>query len=107
MKKTIIILAVLLSAMMFTLEVSKVYANPVKLNRLEFVTPDGDVVYSGYFEAGSNLKDIVIPDAPEKEGYIFVGWSVDCPDKMPDFHMRVEAQYMVNKVVVHKSFGVN
>lgn len=105
MKKAIVILAVLLSAMMFTLEVTKVQANSIQLNKLEFVTPDQEVVYSRYFEVGANLSELDIPDAPDKEGYIFVGWSIEKPETMPNYHMRIEAQYMKNQVVVHKTIG--
>ncbi|MCD4826321.1 MAG: InlB B-repeat-containing protein [Acholeplasmataceae bacterium] len=105
MKKAIVILAVLLSAMMFTLEVSKVQANPIKLNRIEFVDSDMEVVYAHYFEVGSDLSDVVLPDAPEKEGYTFVGWSIELPDEMPDYNMVIHAQYMVTQVVVHKTIG--
>jgi hypothetical protein len=105
MKKIIIILAVLFSAMLFTLEVSKVQANPIKLNRIEFVTYDMDVVYSNYFETGADLSNLVIPDAPEKEGYIFVGWSIEIPDRMPDYNLRIHAQYMQSQVVVYEKIG--
>ena len=105
MKKTIVILAVLLSAMLFTLEVTKIQANPIQSNKLEYVTPDMDIVYSGYFEAGSSLSDIQIPDAPDKEGFIFVGWSIEKPEKMPDYNMRIEAQYMKNQVIINNTLG--
>ena len=105
MKKTIIILAVLLSAMLFMLEVSKVYANTIKLNKLEFVTFDQEVVYARYFEPGTSLQDLVIPDGPEKDGYIFVGWSIEVPEFMPNSHIRIEAQYMQPIIVVHESIG--
>lgn len=105
MKKTIIILAVLLSAMLFMLEVSKVYANTIKLNKLEFVTFDQEVVYARYFEPGTSLQDFVIPDGPEKDGYIFVGWSIEVPEFMPNSHIRIEAQYMQSTIVVHERIG--
>lgn len=105
MKKAIVILAVLFSAMLFTLEISKVQANPIKLNKLEFVTYDMDVVYSNYFETGADLSQLEIPDAPEKEGYIFVGWSIEIPENMPDYNMRIHAQYMQSQVVVYERIG--
>lgn len=105
MKKTIIILAVLFSAMLFTLEVSKVQANPIKLNKLEFVTYDMDLVYGNYFETGADLSQLEIPDPPQKEGYIFVGWSIEIPETMPDYNMRIFAQYMIAQVVVYEKIG--
>lgn len=105
MKKIIVILAVILSAMMFTLEVSKLHANPVELKMLEFVTHDQDVVFRDYFEPGTDLTDLEIPDAPLKDGYIFVGWSVDIPEEMPNYHVRIEAQYMRSEVVVYERIG--
>lgn len=105
MKKIIVILAVILSAMMFTLEVSKLQANSIELKMLEFVTHDQDVVFRDYFEPGTDLTDLEIPDAPEKDGYIFVGWSVEIPEEMPNYHLRIQAQYMRSEVVVHERIG--
>lgn len=105
MKKAIVILAVLLSAMMFTLEVSKVQANSIKLNRLEFVVSETDVVYAHYFESGADLSGVELPEAPEKDGYIFVGWSIDLPDQMPNNNIVIHAQYMITQVVVYKTIG--
>jgi tRNA A37 threonylcarbamoyladenosine biosynthesis protein TsaE len=105
MKKIIVILAVILSAMMFTLEVSKLHANSVELKMLEFVTHDQDVVFRDYFEPGTDLTDLEIPDAPDKDGFIFVGWSVEIPEEMPNYHVRIEAQYMRSEVVVHEHIG--
>ncbi len=105
MKKTIVILLVLLSAMLFTLEVSKMHANTIELKRLEFVTTEGVVVYRDYFETGANLSDLEIPDAPKKDGYIFVGWSIEIPEEMPNHHVRIFAQYMQSQVVVYERIG--
>jgi tRNA A37 threonylcarbamoyladenosine biosynthesis protein TsaE len=105
MKKTIIILAVLLSAMMFILEVSKMQAQTIELKALEFVTHDQDVVFRDYFEPGADLSELNIPDAPQKDGFIFVGWSIEIPDVMPNHHLRIEAQYMQSQVVVHERIG--
>ena len=105
MKKIIVILAVILSAMLFTLEVSKLQANSVELKMLEFVTHDQDVVYRDYFEPGTDLTNLEIPDAPFKDGYIFVGWSVEIPEEMPNYHVRIEAQYMRSEVVVYERIG--
>lgn len=105
MKKTIVILAVLLSAMLFTLEVSKMQAQTIELKALEFVTYDQDVVFRDYFEPGTDLSDLVIPDAPEKDGYIFVGWSIEIPELMPSHHLRIEAQYMQSQAVVYETIG--
>jgi tRNA A37 threonylcarbamoyladenosine biosynthesis protein TsaE len=90
---------------MFTLEVSKLQANSVELKMLEFVTHDQDVVFRDYFEPGTNLIDLEIPDAPEKDGYIFVGWSVEIPKEMPNYHLRIQAQYMRSEVVVYEHIG--
>ena len=105
MKKVIVILAVILSAMLFTLEVSKLQANSVELKMLEFVTHDQDVVFRDYFEPGTDLTELNIPDAPIKDGYIFVGWSVEIPEEMPNYHVRIEAQYMQSEVVVQERIG--
>lgn len=96
---------VLLSATMFILEVSKMHANTIELKALEFVTPDQDVVYRDYFEVGADLSSLEIPDAPEKDGYVFVGWAVETPDVMPDHHVRIIAQYMQSQVVVYEKIG--
>lgn len=105
MKKIIVILAVILSAMMFTLEVSKMHANTIELKSIEFVTPDGEVVYKDYFEAGTDLSELNLPEAPLRDGFIFVGWDTDQLDVMPDHHVRIFAQYMQSQVVVYETIG--
>ncbi|MFA5471783.1 MAG: hypothetical protein WC219_07040 [Acholeplasmataceae bacterium] len=105
MKKIIVILAVILSAMMFTLEVSKMHANSIELKTIEFIAPNNEVVYKDYYEVGSDLSELNIPDAPKKDGYIFVGWSIDAPEVMPDHHVKIYAQYMQSQVVVYEKIG--
>ena len=90
---------------MFILEVSKLQANSVELKTLEFVTTDQDVVFRDYFEVGTDLSELNIPDAPDKDGYIFVGWSADAPNTMPNYHVRIIAQYMQANASVRETIG--
>lgn len=71
----------------------------------------------------SNVKE---PEAPEKEGYVFIGWNQDFPEKMPGKDLTIKALWMeknttmnaildsmndyvtdanVNKVVISDSLG--
>lgn len=105
MKKIIVILVVLLSAMLFLLEVSKVYAQSTELKRLEFVVLDEEVIFVEYIASGSKLTHLEVPEAPEKDGYIFVGWNIELPENMPDHNLRIVAQYLSSSVLIYEKIG--
>jgi hypothetical protein len=83
MKYIIMALTVMLAAMLFVLEVSKTQATSVEIYEIVCEDHQGNVVKSEYFAAGANLNDFEFPAAPERVGYVFVGWSAELPKVMP------------------------
>lgn len=51
---------------------------------------DGEV-YKTYSVASG--KEIPVPEKPEKDGFEFVGWTPEIPDKMPKKNMTFEAEW--------------
>ena len=102
MKRIIIILTVVLAGMIFNLEASKLSAYETNEKMIEFVTFDSDVVYRAYYAPGTDLTKLEIPDAPEKDGYIFIGWSIEIPEEMPNYHMRIHAKYIQSEVIINE-----
>ncbi len=45
--------------------------------------------------------DIVKPNNPTKEGYTFIGWDKEIPDKMPASDMAITAKWKVNKYAIN------
>ncbi len=58
-----------------------------------FLTEDGDTLKSVMQEYATMIDE---PEAPEKEGYSFIGWTPDVPEVMPDFNISFTATYKVN-----------
>lgn len=94
MKYIIMTLTMLLAAMTFVLEVSKTHAITVDIQKISFEDHMGNVVYSEHFAAGADLSEFVLPDAPERPGYIFVGWSGELPEEMPHADLVYVAIYV-------------
>ncbi len=46
----------------------------IKLHEIVFVVEDGEVVSSGNYKDG---ETVTLPEAPEVEGYTYIGWSAD------------------------------
>ena len=94
MKTIIMILTLLLVGMMYTLQISQTQATSLHLHEITFAESDGQVLYSEFFVEGAKLINVEFPSAPEKEGYVFVGWSYDLALGMPDYNLIVYPQYM-------------
>ncbi len=58
---------------------------------------DGETISSAYCSAG---EELVAPDAPEKEGYVFVGWTPEVPATMPRNDIEFTAVYVLDKHTV-------
>ena len=75
---------------------------------------DGELYTSQYYASGDT---IVLPNAPQKEGYNFVGWAADfneqefaCftatfPENMPPYSFNAYAKFEVAKTTQHLSGG--
>ena len=94
MKYIILTLTMLLAAMTFVLEVSQTYATHIDIQKISFEDHLGNVVYSEHIVAGADLSDFVLPEAPERPGYLFVGWSGELPDEMPYANLVYVAIYV-------------
>ena len=94
MKYIIITLTMLLAAMTFVLEVSKTHATSVDIQKVSFEDHLGNVIYSEHVVAGADLSDLKLPEAPDRPGYIFVGWSGELPHEMPHADLVYIAIYM-------------
>ncbi len=51
---------------------------------------DNDVIWSGDVEYGA---PIVVPDVPEKEGFVFDGWNQEIPETMPAGELIIYGSY--------------
>lgn len=63
----------------------------IHTNTLAFIV-DNDVIWSGDVEFGADITPL-IPDVPEKEGYVFAGWDQEIPSTMPDGELIITGTY--------------
>ena len=101
MKYIIMALTVMLAAMFFVLEVSKAQATAVEIHQVMFEDHNGNVISSEYVAFGASLDHIELPEAPERLGYIFVGWSASLPESMP------QADLVFTPIYVQQQLSVN
>ena len=94
MKYIIMALTVMLAAMLFLLEVSKTQATAIEIKEIIFEDAEGNVCYQQYVAYGASLEDFVLPDGPARAGYIFVGWSGELPETMPNADLVYVAIYL-------------
>jgi hypothetical protein len=99
----IMALLIMLSAMIFILEVSMTRAASIDLNRVMFEDYQGNVIASDYFAAGASLENIELPTPPQREGYVFISWSAELPVTMPDADLVFTPIYMQQVL----SFNIN
>lgn len=67
-----------------------------------FLRPDGGVHAKSVLEEGDIIP---IPAAPEKFGYVFVGWEPEVPETMPAQDMVFEPKYEIDKTFVTIAIG--
>ncbi len=104
MKSIIMLLTLLLVGMMYTLQISQTQATSIHIHEISFADSEGQVIHSESFVEGANLLDIDLPEAPEKEGFVFVNWSYDLSLGMPDFDIVVYPEYMHSEYLVVTTF---
>ena len=93
-------LTFLMIASVYMLEVSMTQAQALAIHQITYVDENDQVVHRDYYAAGTDLSDYQLPEAPERMGYVFVGWSFEIPDKMPNADLIVHAQYVKNVVII-------
>lgn len=59
-----------------------------------FLDYDGSTIYVEQHPYGGDLKDVIVPPNPEREGYIFNRWNGQLPDTMPDHSITINAGYV-------------
>ncbi len=103
MKYMIMALLIMLASMIFILEVSMTNAASVELNKVIFEDYQGNVIASDYVAAGASLENLELPVAPHREGYVFISWSAELPEVMPNadlvftpIYMQQELSYQIN-----------
>lgn len=101
MKNIILVLVALLLAMNVTLHISKTEATSIHIHSITFQDQDGQVIQSDLFAAGANLSNYDYPEAPEKEGFVFIGWSYDLSLGMPDASIVVVPEYILAEVAIN------
>ena len=94
MKSIIMVLTILVVGMMYTLQISQTQATSLHLHEITFADTDGQVLHSEYFVEGAHLLNFEFPEAPEKEGFVFVVWSYDLSLGMPNFDLIIYPEYM-------------
>lgn len=94
MKYLIIILTVMLAASLYILEVSKAYATNIEIYEIIFEDHDGEVIYREYVAAGADLSNFLLPEVENRSGYVFMGWSFELPEVMPDADLVIVAEYL-------------
>ncbi|PKK97065.1 MAG: hypothetical protein CVV58_03190 [Tenericutes bacterium HGW-Tenericutes-3] len=105
MKSIVMVLTLLVVAMMYTLQISQTQATSLHLHEITFADTNGDVIHTERFAEGSFFLEVNMPEAPEREGFVFVGWSYDFSKSMPNFDMIVYPQYMHSEFLVVTTFA--
>ncbi len=94
MKYIIMALTVMLAAMLFILEVSKTQAASVDIHKIIFEDHHGYVITSEYVTSGSSLVHFDMPQPPHRDGYVFLRWSGELPETMPQSDLVLTPIYM-------------
>jgi hypothetical protein len=94
MRAIIIGLTFLLISAVYMLEVSMAQAHTLTIHEITFVDQDNQVIHKDYFATGADLSTYVLPPAPARDGYTFVGWSYVLPEEMPNADLIIQAQYV-------------
>lgn len=97
MRTIIMILTILLIAVTYTLSISQTQANRTHVHEMSFVDSEGQTIHSDFFTEGADLSDYQLPEAPVKEGYIFVGWAYDFSESMPNADIVIYPQYLYSE----------
>jgi hypothetical protein len=102
MKSIIIALLFMLIASFYFFEVSKLHAQDIAIYSITFEDLNGSSVSKYYFVEGADLSEVKCPEGFDIDGYIFVGWSISLPDKMPSNSMVIEAVYMKTTTIIYQ-----
>lgn len=105
MKTIIIALTVLLIASIYILMFQEVQAQTVVIYSITCEDHEGNTIDSIRFAAGADLTQVELPDAPERDGYVFVGWSAALPKTMPQYSLVYVPVYMRATLTVYHTIS--
>ncbi|MBU1094010.1 MAG: InlB B-repeat-containing protein [Firmicutes bacterium] len=94
MKSIIMTLTILLIAVVYIVQISPSQATNLQVHELSFADSSGAIIHSEVFVEGTDLSTYELPEAPVKDGFVFVGWSYDFSQGMPDANVIIYPQYM-------------
>lgn len=105
MKLIMTTLTFLLIASIYVLMIQEVQAQTIEIYSITFESQDGRKIDSFRYVAGADLSKIELPEAPELEGYVFIGWSAPLPDTMPNHSVVYVAVYMQSTLTIVHSLS--
>jgi len=105
MKTMIAALVIVLLGMNLALHISKTEATSIHIHEIVIEDSNGQVIQSDLFQTGSDLSGYEMPIAPQREGYVFVGWSYDLSGTMPDADIIISPQYIEAEVALNYSLS--
>jgi len=100
MKTILMLLTILLVASVYTLMISEAKATTVEIHDIIYEDHNGNTIHTDYYVTGADLSDYEVPEAPVREGYLFMGWSYELPNEMPDADIIIHANYMLIEIRV-------
>jgi hypothetical protein len=102
MKALITALTVLLVASIYILMFQEAQAQSVQIYSITCEDSKGNKIQSVRFAAGADLSKVELPSAPEREGYMFIGWSAELPETMPNNSLVYVPIYMQTTLTIHQ-----
>jgi len=94
MKSITMVLTVLLVASVYTLLLSEANATTLAIHEIAYEDHNGNTIHTDHYVAGADLSDYEAPEAPLRPGYVFISWSYELPNEMPDADIIISAIYM-------------
>ncbi len=105
MKAMITALTVLLVASIYILMFQEAQAQSVQIYSITYEDSDGNKLHSVRYAAGADLSEVELPEAPEREGYVFIGWSAELPEIMPNSSLVYVPIYMQTSLTVYHTLS--
>ncbi len=68
---------------------------------LIFIDDQGVLISTLTYPFNSDLSNVVIPEAPSKEGHVFSSWNKEIPSTMPATDVTIQALYSINQYNIH------
>jgi tRNA A37 threonylcarbamoyladenosine biosynthesis protein TsaE len=100
MKTIMMVLTLCLVASMYTLLISEAQATTLEIHEVTYEDHNGNKIHTDHYITGADISDVEAPEAPVRQGYLFIGWSYELPTEMPDADIVIHANYMLVEVRV-------